>query len=117
MKNIKIIITGFAGQGVLWLGKKIAEEILRRDSRKFVSFLAEYQAGIRTGESQAQVIVGNQPISCPFIDEADILIKLKDGKIKCGCEVIELKGKDRTNEIALKEIFKSLECQELLMIK
>ena len=112
----KLLVVGFAGQGVLWLGKRIAEEVLKRDPKKFVSFLAEYQAGVRTGESRAQLIISDQPISCPFVDQADILIELKDSRLRCGCEVIELKARGRLNEAALKEIFENLECQKILKV-
>ena len=115
MKSItKIIITGSAGQGVLWLGKKIAEEILAREPKKFITFLAEYQAGVRKGESRAQLIISSQPIDCPFVDQADILIKLKEQQLRCGCQVIELKSRGRLNEAALKKIFSLPQCRQLL---
>lgn len=110
----KLLIVGFAGQGVLWLGKRIAEEILRRQPKKFVSFLAEYQAGVRTGESRAQLIISDRPIACPFVGRPDILVELKKGRLRCGCQVIELKSRGRLNEAALKEFFQRPECRKLV---
>jgi len=115
--TIKILIVGFAGQGVLWLGKRIAKEVLKRDPKKFISFLSEYQAGVRTGESRAQVIISDQPIACPFIDRPDVLVELKQSRLRCGCEVLELKSSGRLNEAALKKIFKNKECRRLLNVK
>jgi len=116
MGESKILIIGFAGQGALWLGKKIAGEVLARNPGKFVSFLAEYEAGVRTGESRAQVVVSSQPIACPFVDQPDILIELKDNRLRCGCEVIELEAEGRLNELALKKIFKDKECRKLFKV-
>jgi len=112
----KIIITGHAGQGVLWLGKHIAERVLNNDPNKFVSFLAEYEAGVRSGKSRAQVMVSDQPIGCPFVDKADVEIELENGKLRCGCMTEELEAKGRLNEAALKELFDKIECKELLGI-
>jgi len=112
----KIIITGHAGQGVLWLGKHIAGKVLKNDPQKRVTFLAEYEAGVRSGKSRAQVVVSDQPIGCPFVDEADIEIELENGKLRCGCMTEELEAKGRLNEAALNELFDKIECKELLGI-
>lgn len=112
----KIIITGAAGQGVLWLGKHIAQRILGNNPKLNVTFLAEYEAGVRTGQSRSQLVVSDEPIGCVFVDKPDIEIKLKDGKLKCGCMTEELEAKGRLNKAALEELFDKIECKELLGI-
>jgi len=112
MEKSKILIIGFAGQGALWLGKKIAREVLARDPKKFVSFLAEYEAGVRTGESRAQVVIGSEPIACPFIEQPDILVELENSQIKFANQMVELKGEQRVNQLALTEILKRLEIKQ-----
>jgi hypothetical protein len=112
----KIIITGFAGQGVLWLGKQIARRVLVNNPDLEVSFLAEYEAGVRSGHSRSQVIVSDQPINCPFVDQPDVEIELENGKFRCGCMREELETKGRLNEAALDELFDKIECKELLGI-
>ena len=116
MNVTKILITGQAGQGVLWLGKHIADKVLKNNPQKNVTFLAEYEAGVRTGQSRAQVVVSDQSIGCPFVDEADIEIELENGKLRCGCMTEELEAKGRLNEAALEELFDKIECKELLGI-
>ena len=116
MVESRILIIGFAGQGALWLGKKIAGEILARNPGKFVSFLAEYEAGVRTGESRAQVVISDEPIACPFVDRPDILVELKYNRLRCGRQVIELEADDHLNELALKKIFKDKKCRKLFKV-
>ena len=111
---VKLLIVGSAGQGVLWLGKKIAQEVLMCNPKKFVTFLAEYQAGVRSGESRAQLVIADRPIACPFIDQPDILIELKNGQLHCGHKVIELKSAGRLNEAALQEFFSQPKCKEMV---
>ena len=105
------MIIGFAGQGALWLGKRIAGEILTRDPRKFVSFLAEYEAGVRTGESRAQVVISSEPIACPFIEQPDILVELENSQIKFANQMVELKGEQRVNQLALGKVLKYLKIE------
>jgi len=107
--SIKILITGSAGQGVLWLGKKIAEAVLAKKPKFFVSIIDEYEAGVRSGKSCSQVVISNKPVSCPFIDQPDIKVELENHKIFCANESYELNGSNgRVNEEALKKIFKIL---------
>ncbi len=100
----------------MWLGKHIAERVLNNNPDKFVSFLAEYEAGVRSGNSQSQLVISDEEISCPFIDQPDIEIKLEDGKLRCGCLTEELEAKGRLNEAALEKLFGKMECKELLGI-
>ena len=116
MNRVEILITGSAGQGALWLGKQVANRVINIDEHKKVSFLAEYESGVRSGHSRAQVVVSNDKINTPFISEPDIEIKLEDGKLKCGTLNIELESKGRLNEKALEEIFNRNKCRKLLGI-
>lgn len=113
----KIDITGSAGQGVLWLGKHIADRALENNPELKITFLAEYEAGVRSGQSRSQLVISDQPIGCPFIDQPDIEIKLESGKLRCGCMTKELETKGRLNEAALEELFDRIECKELLGLK
>lgn len=103
MSKKQILIIGNAGQGIQWLGKKIAEEFLVGNPKAFATYLAEYGAGNRTGTSVAQVILSSKSIKSPFILKPDILIDLKDKKIKYKNKVIKLEEKNRLNEEALKQ--------------
>ena len=104
MKKIKII--GKAGQGVIWLAKAICKEMLERETKKFVSLLADYEAGVRTGTSQAQVVIDTKEIKSPFVNGADIVVDLKKSQVKYGEKIVKLEGVKRLNELALKEVLK-----------
>jgi 2-oxoglutarate ferredoxin oxidoreductase subunit gamma len=68
----KIIIAGYGGQGVMLLGKIIAEAAMLEN--KFVTWLPAYGAEVRGGTSNCMVIVSDEEIGSPLIDEADSLI-------------------------------------------
>lgn len=116
VRKVQILITGSAGQGTLWLGRHLAKKVLDKQPEKSVSFLAEYGAGVRSGESRAQVVVSDEEIKSPFVTEPDIEIELENGKLRCGCMNRELETKGRLNEQALEQIFKESKCKEVLGI-
>ena len=116
-KRVEILITGSAGQGVLWLGRHLADKVLDQQPEKYVSFLAEYGAGVRSGKSRAQVVVSKQEIGCPFLSDPDIEIELENGKLRCGCMSKELETKGRLNEQALNQIFSQSDCLEILNLE
>lgn len=68
----KIIIAGYGGQGVMLLGKIIAEAAMLE--KKFVTWLPAYGAEVRGGTANCMVIVSDQEIGSPLIAEADTLI-------------------------------------------
>jgi 2-oxoglutarate ferredoxin oxidoreductase subunit gamma len=70
----KIIIAGSGGQGIMLLGKILAEAAMRED--KFVTWLPSYGAEVRGGTAHCMVIISDQEISSPYIETADILISL-----------------------------------------
>lgn len=100
---MKILIIGEAGQGVQWLAAKIANLVLA-DPKKFVTTLAEYEAGVRSGESRVQILISDKEINCPFIDKPDILVDLIRKRMEYKSKVVSLAGEERVNEIALGKI-------------
>lgn len=115
--NTKILITGSAGQGALWLGKQIADRVLKNNPEFEITFLAEYEAGVRSGQSRCQLVISDRLIGCPFVDQPDIEINLEDGKLRCGCLTKDLGAEKRLNESALENLFDKIECRKLLGIK
>jgi 2-oxoglutarate ferredoxin oxidoreductase subunit gamma len=71
-KTNKIIIAGSGGQGIMLLGKVIAEAAMLED--KFVTWLPAYGAEVRGGTANCMVVVSDQEIGSPLIAEADTLI-------------------------------------------
>jgi 2-oxoglutarate ferredoxin oxidoreductase subunit gamma len=67
-------ISGFGGQGVLFLGKFIAH--VGMEKGLFVSWLPSYGPEMRGGTAQCGVILSDTPIGSPLVVEPDILLAL-----------------------------------------
>ena len=72
--NYEIVISGFGGQGVLSMGKIIAYSGIMED--KEVSWMPSYGPEQRGGTSNVTVIVSDEPVSSPVVNEYDVVIVL-----------------------------------------
>ena len=70
----RIIIAGSGGQGVMLLGKVLAQAAMRQG--KFVTWFPAYGPEVRGGTSHCMVTVSDQEIGSPYINKADTLIIL-----------------------------------------
>lgn len=70
----EIIIAGFGGQGVLSMGKILAYSGLMEN--KEVSWMPSYGPEQRGGTANVTVILSDDPISSPILNEYDIAIIL-----------------------------------------
>ncbi len=70
--SVKLIISGFGGQGVLLLGDIIAYSALKEG--KNVTWVPSYGPESRGGTCNCQVICSEKSIGSPVVDEPDILI-------------------------------------------
>lgn len=70
----EIVIAGFGGQGVLSLGKIIAYSGLMEN--KEVSWMPSYGPEQRGGTSNVTVIVSDEKVSSPVVNQYDIVIAL-----------------------------------------
>ncbi len=68
----RIIIAGSGGQGVMLLGKVLAEGALLEN--KFVTWLPAYGPEVRGGAAHCMVTISDDEIGSPHIDQADALI-------------------------------------------
>ena len=71
-----IIIAGSGGQGVMLLGKVLAEAVMRQGRQ--VSWFPAYGPEVRGGTSHCMVTVSDQEIGSPYITKADTLIILNN---------------------------------------
>ncbi len=85
----RIIIAGSGGQGVMLLGKVLAETAILEG--KQVTYLPAYGPEVRGGTSHCMVTISNREIGSPYIGKADTLIILNNpslerfkGKVKDG---------------------------------
>lgn len=72
----KIIIAGAGGQGIMLLGKVIAEAALKE--RKCVTWFPCYGAEVRGGTAYCMVIVSDREVSSPLVEKADTLIIMNE---------------------------------------
>ncbi len=70
----RLIIAGSGGQGIMLLGKIIAEAALLED--KFVTWLPAYGPEVRGGAAHCMVTIADEEIGSPLIDKADTLIAM-----------------------------------------
>jgi 2-oxoglutarate ferredoxin oxidoreductase subunit gamma len=68
----KIIIAGAGGQGIMLLGKVLAEAALRED--RFISWFPAYGAAVRGGTANCMVVISEEEIPSPYIEKANTLI-------------------------------------------
>lgn len=64
----EIIMAGFGGQGVMAMGKILAEAALKEG--KNVSWLPSYGPEMRGGTANCNVIVSDEPVGAPVVSEA-----------------------------------------------
>ena len=68
----RMFFAGSGGQGTLAIGQIIAKAAME-DGRE-VTWLPSYGPEMRGGTANCTVVVSDQPIRCPLIDEADVLV-------------------------------------------
>lgn len=86
----KIIIAGAGGQGIMLLGKVLAEAAMRED--KYVTWLPSYGAEVRGGTAHCMVVISDAEIGSPYIDKADTLIIMNEPSLKKFKDRIKNKG-------------------------
>lgn len=72
----RVIIAGAGGQGIMLLGKVLAEAAMLED--KFVTWLPAYGAEVRGGKAFCIVIISDKEIGSPYISKADSLIIMNE---------------------------------------
>ena len=74
MATREFLFAGFGGQGLLFSGKVLAYKGLIED--KNVSWLPSYGPEMRGGTANCTVIISDKRISCPLINDADVLVAM-----------------------------------------
>lgn len=70
----RIIIAGFGGQGVLFLGKLLAQAMMHEG--KHVTYFPSYGPEVRGGRANCHVIISPDEIFSPIITEADTVFAM-----------------------------------------
>lgn len=72
MNLTRIVMAGSGGQGIVFLGKLLANAAL--ESSAHITFFPSYGAEVRGGDSSCQVILSPAEISSPVSDKFDLMI-------------------------------------------
>ena len=68
------IFAGFGGQGMLLIGKFLAEAGM--EAGKHVSWLPSYGPEMRGGTANCSVVVSDRPVASPLISQADTVLAM-----------------------------------------
>lgn len=75
----EMICAGFGGQGVLTIGKFIAQAAMQEG--KNVSWLPSYGPEMRGGTANVSTVVSTEPIASPIVSFPDVLVALNQPSI------------------------------------
>lgn len=72
----KIIVAGFGGQGILFMGKSICQAGMQMGLN--VTYFPSYGAEVRGGTANCNVILSNEIIASPIVREANTVIVMNE---------------------------------------
>jgi len=75
----EMICAGFGGQGVLTIGKFIAQSGMKEG--KHVSWLPSYGPEMRGGTANVSAVVSDDPIASPIVSYPDVLVALNQPSV------------------------------------
>jgi 2-oxoglutarate ferredoxin oxidoreductase subunit gamma len=107
----RVIIAGFGGQGVLFLGRMLAQAMMHQGLH--VTFFPSYGAEVRGGKANCHVIISSDEIFSPIVTQADTLFALNqpswdffaarlrpDGLAVVNTSIVEVDEQSRPRSIA-----------------
>ena len=68
----ELIIAGFGGQGIMLIGKLLAQTAMR--CRKEVTYMPSYGAEVRGGTANCMLVISDNEIACPVVGDPNSLI-------------------------------------------
>ncbi len=74
MATYSVVTAGFGGQGVMLLGKIIAEAAMHEGKK--VTWLPSYGPEMRGGTANCTVVISDEDIGSPVVDKPDIVIAM-----------------------------------------
>jgi len=89
--DLKILLAGFGGQGILFMGKVLATAGLT--DGKEVSWLPSYGPEMRGGTANCSVCISDEPIGSPLIVAPEILIAMNQPSLKKFIDKVPAGGK------------------------
>jgi 2-oxoglutarate ferredoxin oxidoreductase subunit gamma len=87
----KVIISGFGGQGVLFVGKLLA--FTGMVTGKHVSWIPSYGPEMRGGTANCSVIISEKEITSPIVNQCTMLLALNGPSLEKFRDSVETNGK------------------------
>lgn len=78
--DLRILVAGSGGQGVLFLGKLLCYSAMLSDLN--TTWFPSYGAEMRGGTANCTVVISNNPIGSPVVKIVDILVALNAQSLK-----------------------------------
>lgn len=75
----EIVIAGFGGQGIILVGKLLAQTAMRAGIE--VTFMPSYGAEVRGGTANCMIVISQKPIACPVVNRPDSLIAMNKASL------------------------------------
>jgi len=72
----RTIFAGFGGQGILTMGKLLAACAMQEG--RHVTYFPAYGSEVRGGTAHSQVVIGDEPIASPLVEEATALVVMNE---------------------------------------
>ena len=76
----EVIIAGFGGQGVILLGKLLAQAAMKNGHE--VTYMPSYGAEVRGGTAHCMIIIADELIASPLIAQPDAVITMNEASYK-----------------------------------
>jgi len=86
----RVIVAGAGGQGIMLIGKVLAEAAMREG--KNVTYLPAYGAEVRGGTANCMIVISQTNIGSPLVQQADSLIVLNEPSLMRFADMISDKG-------------------------
>ena len=80
MARKEILVAGTGGQGILFFGKILSLAAAQREKR--VVSTSSYGAAVRGGDVNCGIIISDEEIHNPLLDDADIIVALSEAALK-----------------------------------
>ena len=68
----RIIVAGFGGQGIMTIGKLLGQ--VATSAGRHVTYIPAYGPEVRGGTAHCEVVLSDEPIPSPLVEQADTLI-------------------------------------------
>ena len=109
----KIILAGFGGQGIMFLGKLLCTTLMNEG--KYVTYIPSYGAEQRGGTANCHVVLSSKPVGSPMVEKATIVVAMNQPSYEKFKKYVQDGGLLITNKsmVELKDPPKNIEILEV----